>query len=111
MILFNITFCIDNPCRKNFNGFLVERFIPTAIHAGLINPILSSIRAEEQLNTLTGAMSRCEALQIIAPSQEVLDTFRAEYLPALYHLIAKSFAEAVTFFETELDVISLPNYV
>lgn len=103
MILFNTTFCVDANIIHDFKIFLEAMYVPGALNCGMTNPLLGRPRFDAQPNAITGQMSHSYALQMIAPSQEILDRFRGEALPELYEMISQ-WGNSLSLFETELDI-------
>lgn len=108
MILLNTTFCVDEGVREEFIGFLKETYIPVAQAAGLTAPLLTGVRGQAEPNIVTGQKCRSVALQMRAPSEEVLDAFCSDILLQLYNHIGRTWQASVGMFETRLDVIYNP---
>lgn len=110
MILINTTFCVDSPMADTFIDFIKDTYIPLALSSGLHSPLLTRINAGEEnsKNELTGAESSSYALQMRAPSADILAEFRADILPNLYYVMGESWGPSIQLFETELEVVYDP---
>lgn len=105
MILYNITFGIDNNVSKPFVDYLITTIIPASENLGLHSHLLTSVRQGEAQKELYGDNSLSIALQMRAPSQSVVDSFKAQLLPLLAEDIRKQCPMQVVIFDTTLDII------
>lgn len=108
MILYNTTFCIDKAVHDDFVRYVVETVIPATSRAGMYGHLLTAVRGATDRNQLTGDTTSSLALQMRAPSQEVLDNLAASLLPRLFSEIGSRWQSKVAFFDTALDVIHDP---
>lgn len=110
MILINTTYCVDQNRFDDFVKFLIDTYIPLAQASGMRRCLLTRVReAEPQVNALSGQLTSSVAIQMRAPSEDVLAEFREEILPNFYHALGSEFGTSVCFFETALDVIHDPE--
>ena len=105
MILFNTTFAVDANRAAEFIDFIRDTYIPMAAMSQLYDILLTEMHGEDSTNSLSGQPVRTFALQMSAPSQNVLDDFHTDVLPNLYHVIGESWGMSVCMFESKLDVV------
>lgn len=108
MILVNTTFCVDARISEAFIEFITQTYLPLSDSCGLHSALLTEMRAPAEKD-INGNEQRTFALQMRAPSQKVLDEFRADVLPHIYNLIGKQWGQSVGLFESILDVIHDPS--
>lgn len=84
MILYNSTFCIDEPLENKFVDFIKDIYIPAAYACGLYKGLLTKIRAPKEQNGLNGSNTVSYALQLRAESDLVWQEFVEEVLPRLF---------------------------
>jgi len=105
MILYNITFCVDESVREEFIQYIIKTVIPATSRAGMRDHILSAIQGNRDRNELTGDYANSMALQMKAPSQAVLDNTAGNILPRLFREVSPRWQSKVTIFDTTLDII------
>lgn len=101
MILVNTTFSIEPTAVSSFIGFITGIYVPAAEKDGMYGLLLCEMREREESND----PHRTFALQMRAPSQELLDAFSSGTLPKLYRYIGRKWGRKIALFETVLDVI------
>lgn len=107
MILVNTTFSIEPSAATSFIDFITRTYIPAAEKDGMYALLLSEMRERED----SSDTHRTFALQMRAPSQELLDAFSSGTLPKLYRFIGRKWGQKIALFETVLDVIHDPGNI
>lgn len=105
MILYNTTFCIDEPQEDKFVDFMKDVYIPAAYACGLYNGLLTKIRVPREQNALNGQYAVSYALQLRASSGEAWQMFTGDVLPHLFETMDRSLSQSMQLYCTELDVI------
>ncbi len=105
MILFNTTFAVDSNHAADFIAFIRDSHIPAAEKSGLYGMLLTEMHGEATTNSLTGQHIRTFALQMRAPSADIMSDFHERVLPSVYAEIGRRWGMAVCMFESQLDVV------
>ena len=103
MILYNITFNVEDDIKEQWLSYMEENFIPAMIKSGLLEtPVLSELLLDEPQGT-------SYALHFQVKDMDALRRFqRKEWRPILEALY-KKFGDKVVFFPTEMKVIYHKN--
>lgn len=111
MILFNTTFCVDANIAPDFIEYVREAYIPIAEASDLHSALLTEVRVPDGTDTrgINGQPTRSLALQMRAPSERILEEFRRDVLPNIYHSIGSQWGMGVAMFESTLDVLHDPS--
>jgi len=109
MILYNSTFCIDEPLETEFIEFIKDIYLPAAYACGMYKGLLTKIRAPKEQNGLNGQMTVNYALQLRSPSDEVCNDFTDDVLPRLFEALGKDLQQTLNVYCTILDVIYDPD--
>lgn len=107
MILLNTTFSVDGDVADAFIDFIRDTYIPLASESGMYATLLTEVRMSDD-DREAAAGARTFAVQMRARTQADADSFRADILPRLYELIARTWGMNVAMFESTLDVIHDP---
>lgn len=105
MILYNTTFCVDEPFENELVDFIKEIYIPSAYACGMYKALLTKIRAPKEQNGLNGNLTVNYALQLRAPSDEVCRDFSDELVPRLFESMGRELQQALNVYCTTLDVV------
>jgi len=99
MILYNLTFNVEDDVKDDWLDYMKNRFIPAMLESGLLTmPVLSELLLDEPQGT-------SYALHFQVNDMEDLRRFqRKEWRPILEALY-KQFGDKVVFFPTEMKVI------
>ncbi len=99
MIVYNITFNVEDEIKDQWLKWIKNDFIPAMTKSGLLkNPRLSELLIDEQQGT-------SYALQFEANTIEDLNEFKKEQLFSLLAPVREKFGEKVVFFPTEMKVL------
>lgn len=109
MILYNTTFAVDKVAEDTLIGFIKSVYIPAALEAGMLSPILSKVRPMDD-EDLKAEAAISLALQILAPSHRVFESFSEIVVPGIFSKMPATLACSLQVFCTELDVLYAPAY-
>ena len=99
MIIYNITFNVEDETKDEWMNWIKKEFVPAMTKSGLLkNPQLRELLIDEQQGT-------SYALQFEADSLNDLDIFKKEELFDLLSSVREKFGEKVVFFPTEMKII------
>lgn len=107
MVLFNTTFSVDAGLADAFVEFVVNVYLPAAEVSDMYAPLLTELCGRNE-SGMNGQPTRTFALQLRAQSHKVIDEFKEDVLPELYHLIGSQWGMGVAMFESVLDVVHDP---
>ena len=105
MILYNTTFCVDEPYAAELIDFLKTTFIPAAYDSGLYHALLTRVRAPREQNGLNGNYTVSYALQLRVPTDEICHKFVDDVLPRIFFNMGHNLQQSLHVYCTELDVI------
>ncbi len=99
MILFNITFNVDDDIKSEWLDYMQHEIIPKMLKSNLLH---SAVLSELLLNEPQGTSY---ALQFLSENPEILNRFRRADFPAIKRELWEKYGDKVVFFPTEMKVI------
>jgi len=99
MILYNITFNVEDDIKSEWLDFMKKEFIPNMTSSGILtNPLLSELLLKEPQGT-------SYALQFRVKDLDSLRKFQAEEWHPVFRILHDKFGDKVVFFPTEMKII------
>ena len=99
MILFNITFNVENDIKDLWLDYAEQKLIPAMLKSNLLHSVIfSEIMITEPQGT-------SYALQLQSDSKKNLEKFQTEELPEILSALQNRFQDKIVFFPTEMKII------
>ncbi len=101
MLIYNITFNVEDPVRAQWMDFVRDELIPRMTGTGLLThpQLMQLMRAEPQGTSF--------ALQFRAEDMRTLRDFLQNHWPAIQDLIRERFGDRAVYFPSTLKILDL----
>jgi len=99
MILYNITFNVEDDVKDRWLEYMREQFIPAMIESGLLTrPVMSELLLQEPQGT-------SYALHFYSDNLDNLRRFQSDEWEGIFRKLRDEFGDKVVFFPTEMKVV------